>query len=263
MSDVEAIARQIDRLVWAVGDTVRAQHQALPASSTLEAATFGPLLNLIAFRHHLTEALIRRRYIYRPEQMMTTFVADLVSARLFIRDGDHLTPTELLTPIVAEVDHAIDVACRELWLGHEDTVMAASPMAREVLHASDGGHGLVAVAQVINEATDPFHCFWQRLTGLRLVRNEAHVDAWTAFDLSASDVEVLSGAWAGTALQGSTTPSENLIKHGYAADEEVTSEGLAVRQQIEDATDDGVSAAFAGVDSSAFLEMLTTLPPWS
>lgn len=263
MSDVDATAGQIDRLVWAVGDAVRARHGTLPASSALEAATFGPLLNLIAFRDHLTEKLIRRRYIYRPEQLMTTFLADLVSTGLFTRDGDHLTPTELFTPIVTEVDHAIDVSCRELWLAHEDTVLTASLMAHEVLHASGGGHGLVAVAQVIDEAIDPSHCFWQRLTGLRLVRNEAHVDAWMAFDLSAGDVEVLSSAWAGTALQGSTTPSENLIKLGFAADGEVTTEGLAVRQQIEDATDDGVSAAFAAIDSSAFLEMLSTLPPWS
>ena len=263
MSDLEELAHETDRLVWAVGDTVRAKGGELPIASTLEPSTFGPLLNLLPFRNRLTAPLIRRRYIYRPQQIMTEFLADLVTTGLFTRDGDALTPTDHVEALNVEVVAAIDALWGELWRSHEETVLRASPLARQVLDAAKGRDGLVALAQQADEATDPFHRFWQRLSGLRLVRNEAHVDAWRAHDLGPGDVEVLTGAWEGTALQSPVTYTGNLIGAGYATDHAVTEAGLLARRQIEDTTNAGVLAAFSVIDSAAFTEDLSTLPPWS
>lgn len=262
MSDVETIAREIDRLVWAVGDKVRPQHETLPASAALAAPTFGALMNLIPFRDQLSVSLVRRRFIYRPERTMEAFLADVETGGYFERDGDQLIPTDLLAPIADEIGHAIDVVCREFWQPHEGSMLTASDMAREVLLAGEDSDGLVNVAQQAPEAKDPYHRFWQRLSGLRLIRNEAHVAAWRAFGLSPGDVEVLTSEWAGTDLQSPAVYSDNLIEHGYSKNEAVTAAGLGVRQQIEDATDEGVSSAFSVIDAPAFLELLVALPPW-
>lgn len=263
MSHIEPIARQIDRLVWGVGDAVRAKHSIMAASSMLKPSTFGPLMNLLPMRDHLTVGLVRRRYIYRPEAVMTEFVADLVETQLFTRDDERLVPTPKIDPVIEEVRAAVDAISQDFWSGHEATVLQVSAAARTVLEASDDRDGLVAVAVLVDEASDPFHCLWQRLTGLRLVRNEAHVHAWTDAGLSPGDVEVLTGAWAGTTLQAPAAPSIALRSLGCThADGSVTDAGLTLRQGIEDATDAGVSTAFRTIDTAAFLKSLQSLPPW-
>lgn len=264
MADLEELAHETDRLVWAVGDTLRARRDEMAVASTLEQSTFGPLVNLMPFRHHLTESMARRRYIYRPEAVMTSFLADLVESGLFTKDGDVLTPTDKAEALNDEVEAAADVVSRGFWESHEDTVHRVSPMARQVIDAARGRDGLIALAQEIDEPADPFHLLWQRLTGLRLVRNEAHVDAWRALDIGPHDVEVLTGAWAGagTLLQAPVTYSDTLIDLGFVKDDAVTEAGLIARRQIEDTTNAGVEAAFSVIDSEAFTAELSTIPPW-
>ena len=261
--DVEPIARQIDRLVWAVSDGVRAQREQMETCSTISAPTFGAGINLLYFRDDLTESLIRRRFIYRPDAALQTFIDDLSSGELFVRDGDRLVPTARLSAVVEEVDLAVSLKGREFWHAHEADMLEASAMSRQVIDAGVDTDGLVAVAQAAAEPADAYQCFWQRLSFLRLLRNEAHVNAWKPFELQPRDVEALTGAWAGTALQAPATYSENLVDRGYVANGAVTSEGLAARQAIEDATDDGVRAAFGSIDAVRYLELVTLLPTWA
>ena len=261
MSLLTEIAAEIDRPVWAVSGAVRDQHRDLPVASTLELGTFAPLINLLAFRDHMTEELIVRRYIYRGEAGMAGFMQNIVDADLFTREGSRLLPTDKLTGLANEVNDAVDRVCDQLWSGHEELTSPVSEMARSVLDAADDRHGMVAIAQNQDEASNPLHRLWARLTALRLVRNEAHVEAWQAAGLGAADVEVLTEAWAGTALQGEPTHSQNLIDLGFVSDGEVTQAGLEARSQIETATDDGVRAAYEAVDSREFLEHLGRLPP--
>ena len=265
MSTDVSIAGEIDRLVWAVGDTVRATQTSLPIASTIESGTLGPLFNLLPFRDHLTESVVRRRYVYLPDQVMTTFLDNVTTAGLFTRESDRLVPTERLESIAQELAAAVAAQAREFWRPQEETALAAGLMAERVLRAAGDRDGLVALAQMIEEPADPFHCLFQRLSGLRLVRNEAHAAAWRALGLGPRDVEALTDAWAGTALQAPATMSERLAKAGYVSDSPseqiVSSAGLEARQQIEDATDAGVKSALDEIDRSAFLDLLSVLPP--
>ncbi|MFT7474243.1 MAG: hypothetical protein ACI81L_001168 [Verrucomicrobiales bacterium] len=261
--DVEQIARQTDRLVWAVSDAVRAQREQLPACSAISAPTFGAGINLLYFQHDLTESLIRRRFIYRPENALKAFVDDLSDGEYFVRDGDRLIPTAQLRPVVDEVNLAVRSRGREFWHEHESEMVEASAMSRDVIDTGVDTDGLVAVAQEAAEPDDSYQCFWQRLSFLRLLRNEAHVNAWRPFELHPRDVEALTGAWAGTALQAPVDYSDDLVERGYVVDGSVTKDGLAARRAIEDATDDGVRAAFGVIDAARFLELVTLLPPWA
>lgn len=261
MSQVELIARHTDRLVWAVGDVVRAEQDTFAVSSDLPSDVFGPLLNLIPWRHQLTEDLIRRRYLYRPPAVMDTFISNLEETGLCRKVDDRLVPTDLLALVATEVNAAVDATTHQLWHNHRDEVALVSDLARHVVHAARDRHGLVALAQSAPEAANLFHRCWQHLTALRLVRNEAHVDAWSEFGLQPGDVEVLTDAWAGTKLQAPIVHSENLYAHNLVADGAVTTHGIEVRQQIEDATDAGVAEAYGVIDTAAFLDALRTLPP--
>lgn len=261
MSELTEIAHLIDRPVWAVSGAIREQHQDLPVASALAADTFGPLINLLPFRNQLTEPLILRRYIYRDPDVMKSFADDLVGADLFERTGDNLSPTPTVKALAAEVSSAVDAVCLDLWGADRAVVDTVSEMARTVLDTATDRHGLVGLAQEIVEPDDALHRLWWRLTALRLVRNEAHVTAWTNVGLTASDVEVLTSAWAGTSLQSERSPSEELESRGWFLDGSVTEEGLHIRQLIEDGTDDVVREALTAVDSAAFLALLTELSP--
>lgn len=258
-----AAAPEIDRLVWAVRDAVRARYDELPSATVLTAPTFWPLINLMPFADQLSESFIRRRYIYRPQPALAAFFAELESGGFLARDGDRLRPTERLAPIGEEVRLATAAATAELWRPHEEVVVPASAMARTVLDAGPVRDGLVQVAIRAPEPEDPFSRFWQRLAGLRLLRNEAHVDAWRAAGLTALDVEALTGTWTpGDAeLQAPVSFSDRLAALGYVADGNVTDAGVAARQRIEDATNEGVAEAFATIDHQSFAEMLRMLPP--
>lgn len=261
MTELRLIAAEIDRLVWAVSHTVRDQRETLAVASTLPASTFGPIINLLPFRDQMTDAFVRRRYIYRPETVNTDFITSLGETGLFTRAGDRLVPTDSLAPLVDEVNAAIDTACRDFWTAHTELALSISQTAGLVLENATDRDGLVLAAQGLDEAQDPLHRCWQRLTALRLVRNEAHVAAWQSFDLSAADVEFLTAARAGATPGTSADLSGEMNRRGLVADALVTEAGSALREQIEDATDDGVAAAFDGIDRTVLWDQLRNLPP--
>ncbi len=261
MSELTAIAHLIDRPVWAVSGVVKERQQDLEIAGSLPVSTFAPLINLIPFRDDLTVSLINRRYIYRDPQVTAAFVEALGEAGLFERDGDQLSAAPRVQALANEVNATVDIICSELWGADDEHALSVSKMARRVLDAATDRHGLVGFAQRTTEPTDTLHQLWSRLTALRLVRNEAHVAAWTDVGLTPNDVEVLTSAWAGTATQGDSAPSQGLIERGFVTDGVVNEEGLRVRQQIEDATDDGVRQAYAAIDTSRFLDLLIDLAP--
>jgi hypothetical protein len=259
---LQSVAREIDRLVWAVGDEARLRHQRhqMPASDALEPALFGPVFNLVPFIDDLTESFVRRRYIYRPTGTIDSFVAAVVDRGYFHRDGDVLTPSPELGPITLEIGATTRTISRELWGEHLTTAQSSSASARAVLERSPIRDGLARAAVEAAEPDDEFHRLHQRLAGLRLLRNEAHVDAWRPMGLQPADVEALTSAWAGSMLQAPLVMSPRLEALGFAHDGEVTSDGLAARQRIEEQTDAGVANAFSAVDVAAFLDELTSLP---
>lgn len=257
-----ALAPEIDRLVWAVGNRVRDLHgsASMPAASELPPPVYGTLFNVLPFVDDLTESFVLRRYIYRPPEAMTQFFETLISGGYMTRSGDRLTPAAPLEPIRAELAAGIQDVAGSLWGEHTDAVQAASTAARTVLESSRVCDGLAQAAVAAPEPENAFQCLHQRLAATRLTRNEAHVEAWRGLGLAPGDVEVLTDAWAGTKLQAPLTVSERLQDLGYVRNGRVTTEGLAARQRIEDETNEGVAEAFASVDQEAFLSALVELP---
>lgn len=254
------IASEVDRLVWTIRDAVRARRADLEIGSALSPGTFNPLINLLSFRDHLSESFIRRRYIYRPENKLECFFQELVEGEYLIAKNDDLIVSEKLAAIGDEIAVEMSAACRALWSEHEGTVGRASAMARTVIDAGDIRDGLLQVATTSEESSEPYRRFWQRLSALRLLRNEAHVDAWRSHGLMPLEIEALTDAWAGTLMQAPVEYSNGLRDLGYVADGIVTPVGIAARQHIEDATDAGVADAFATIDTETLLMILRSLP---
>lgn len=254
------IASEIDRLVWSVRDVVRANRADRPTNSAVSPAAFVLLINLLSFPDHLSEAFIRRRYIYRPQDQLDAILNELIDGGYLIPAGDQLIVSETLAGIADELAADMVAACRDLWSSHEDAVTLASAMARTVVDAGEVRDGLLQAAATSEESPDPFRQFWQRLSALRLLRNEAHVDAWRSLGLAPSDVEALTDAWAGTPVQAPVAYSDRLRELGYVEDNSVTPTGVAARQQLEDETDAGVASAFAAIDAEEFLKILRSLP---
>lgn len=136
---VAAIAPEVDRLVWAVRDRVRARRTEMPASATLSASAFNPLINLMSFPDQLSESFIRRRYTYRPDPALGAFFAELEDGGYLVRSGDRLVLTDRMEPIAGEIGSAIAEAGRGLWIAHRPQVEAASAMARRVMEAGPPG----------------------------------------------------------------------------------------------------------------------------
>jgi len=254
------IASEVDRLVWTIRDAVRARRANLEVGSALSPGTFNPLINLLSFPDRLSESFIRRRYIYRPENKLQAFFQELVDGEYLIAKNDGLIVSEQLAAIGDEIATEMSAACRGLWSEHEGAITRASAMARTVIDAGDIRDGLLQVATTSEESSDPYRRFWQRLSALRLLRNEAHVDAWRSQGLVPSEIEALTDAWAGTLMQAPVEYSERLRDLGYVADGIVTPAGIAARQHIEDATDAGVADAFAKIDAETFLMIIRSLP---
>lgn len=257
-----AIAPEIDRLVWGVNGHARtlADPDVFVAAG-LPATAFGTLNNLVPFLDDLTESFARRRYLYRPAGVVDDFIEAAVAAGCWRREGDRLVATELLRPVRAHLEAITHTAAHHFWDGHDATVITASEQARAVLEASPARYGLARAAVAAPEPADPLHRFHLRLAGLRLLRNEAHVEAWRAHDLDPGEVEVLTAAWAGTEIQSGASDLSGLVQRGLVADGGVTEAGLAARQDIEDKTNAGVAPAFSVIDQQAFFEALRGLPP--
>lgn len=256
------LAPEIDRLVWAVNDRAIGEEAdaQFRADSGLSPSAFGTLNNLLPFVDDLTESVVARRYLYRPVATVQEFIAAMIDGGFLIREGDHLRSTERLLPITSELERALLDASRHYWAAHLGSVATASNAARRVLDTSPARDGLTRQAAAAPESQDACLRLYQRLAGLRLLRNESHVDAWRAHGLQPAEIEVLTDAWAGSSTQ-SPIITDSLRDKGLVDGTGVTEAGLVLRQQIEDATNDGVGDAFSVVDEEVLLSALIALPP--
>lgn len=227
----------------------------------MDPGSFGTLNNLVPFVDMLTEEFVLRRYLYRPPEVLKAFVAEMVSGGFFVREGDRLRPTVRLQPVLDELNQAVCNAARYFWTHDRDNVEAASGPVGRILEASPERFGLAQAAIAARKPDDLFHRFHYRLAGLRLLRNEAHVEAWRAHDLTPGEIEMLTAAWAGSDIQAPMVMTSRLEERGFVADGQVTSEGLKLRQVIEDETNVGVASAFGVVDLERLYAALVLLPP--
>ncbi len=257
------LAPEIDRLVWAVNFRAR-DHEVdytILENAGLNPALYGTLSNLVPFVDMLSEEFVVRRYLYRPPEELVQFVGELVDSGLLVREGDQLRKTIRLQPVLDEIDTAICNSARHFWVNHRVTVEAAAGPLRRILEASPERYGLAQAALSGNKPDDLFHRFHYRLSGLRLLRNESHVEAWRRHGLTPADVEVLSAGWGGGEVPAGMGSTDRLEERGLFADGVVTAAGLSLRQSIEDDTNAGVASAFASVDQGALFAALVSLPP--
>jgi len=249
--------------VWAVNGRARNHEidEAVIEGVGFPEAALGLFNNLFPFVDMLSEHFILRRYIYRPPWAIHEFVEELVAKGFLERQDDRLEPTSRLSPVVEELDQATRYAARHYWIDHRVTVEAAQGPVRRVLEASPERYGLAQAALAGRKPDDLFHRFHYRLAGLRLLRNEAHVEAWQAQDLTADEIDTLTAAWAGTEAPTPLVLPKRLERRGLLADGKVTEAGLELRAQIEADTNAGVASAFSTIDQTALHAALVSLPP--
>lgn len=258
-----ALAPEIDRLVWAVNFRAR-DHEVdytILENAGLNPDSYGTLSNLVPFIDMLSEEFVLRRYIYRSPDELKVFIAEMVDAGLLVRDGDKLRKTVQLQPVLDEINTAIRNSARHFWVNHRVTVEAAAGPVRRILEASPERYALAQAALSGQKPDDLFHRFHYRLSGLRLLRNESHVEAWRVHELTTGEVEVLSAGWGGGEIHEGLGTTARLEERGLFADGAVTTAGISLRQSIEDDTNAGVASAFATVDQPALFAALVSLPP--
>jgi hypothetical protein len=119
---------------------------------------------------------------------------------------------------------------------------------------------------------DPLGDMWRLADTLREYRGDAHIAAWTSAGLDATEVGLLTELYWGLPLRTyirtrawSDDDLDNaegrLLARGLLADGVLTTEGRAVREQVEVATDTQCQVIVDTLGSD-FDELLSILGPW-
>ena len=183
------------------------------------------------------------------------------------------TPEQLLDARLA----AMDLALRRV-LGDEivtsDAVARAAHLAAAAVAACDmPGRPLGAANQAIADPGEPHLRLWQALTAIREHRGDGHVDALVAAGVSPSEALALQAATGRSPADGLranrgwsdddwSTAAATLTERGLLDESAtITRAGVALRQEIEDATDRLAAPIAAGLATSEAEELVTLLRP--
>jgi hypothetical protein len=138
------------------------------------------------------------------------------------------------------------------------------------------GRPLAAGNQAVEAPSEPWARFWQASTTLREYRGDGHIAALVSADLNVVESLVLTAAWAAghidtTLLRSSRRLSDEAWKRAtddlaarnlLTADGDLTDEGRAVRDDIEDRTDQAATRPWSKLTPERGTELyglLTTL----
>ena len=233
-------SRQVERLVTAVHRTVVARHgsQLRPLIERLQLRSPGHLVDLAEFlaAGTWTMDVVRLRFPYREDGVVEMF-HDLLTAGLI--DGDR-QPAGQLAHLVRVVLAARSETAETLWAGNLD---AAQEGADEALQHAAGS--LVELFRAVPEPSEPAHRLHHVLNGVRYGRLDAHVSAWQAQKLQATEIVALSAA--NESGHRVAVPAGLLDRGWIEAGGSITNDGRTARAAIEADTNARCDAMFDGV----------------
>ena len=159
------------------------------------------------------------------------------------------TLTDAPTICAARTDGAVAQLVRILGPDPDGLGQVTTLLSRACEGLRPEGKPLYAGLVSLGLPGEPVADMWRLTDCLREYRGDAHVAAWTAAGFDAAEIGLLTElywglpmrtyvrtrAWSDEDLDGAT---ERLRARGYIADDSLTDEGRAAREQVEVATDD-------------------------
>jgi hypothetical protein len=134
-------------------------------------------------------------------------------------------------------------------LGDVDVTDVVAVLRRGIDAADDSGRTLYAGVRALGWPEDPMGQLWRACDLLREQRGDSHMVVWLASSLSPVEVNVLTELWLGMPLGAYTalrrgwseadiaTAVAGLEARGLVSAGEITPEGRAFREDLEDRTD--------------------------
>jgi Helix-turn-helix family len=249
MGTASLIAPEIDRIVLGVNAAIGSRYGdevgAAAASIGLEAP--GPLIQFADFilGGALTVALRDTRFPYMAPGTIEAFFADLESRGKLALDDGAYEPDAATRAMLETLIRLRGSVAHELWSDIHDIVDSAlelSSPARDVIT----DHFLVASAhRALPEPEEECLRLHHRLTTLRYVRTQAHIDAWRERHMTPQQIVAMTRLWHGE--QSDDRPALLALSERGWVDEDLAKlapSGLAEREAIEADTNAGVEPVF-------------------
>jgi hypothetical protein len=143
-----------------------------------------------------------------------------------------------------------------------DGIERLATIVRTACDAADvGGRPFAAALLALGWRDDPLADAWHGAEVLRELRGDAHVSAWRGRGVTGPQAHILleywyqiggcgfRSVWGWTAAQLDEAEA-NLVDRGLVRDAELTPYGRAVRDEIEDATDEAMLAVMRAIADS-------------
>jgi hypothetical protein len=157
--------------------------------------------------------------------------------------------TDQATMLAARQDGAVGSLQRILGEQPEGLQWATDVLHRMALAATTEGRALFSGLLSLGIPAEPMAAFWRVTDLVREHRGDGHIAAWVGADLDATEIGLLTDPWRGQPLRswvrsrGWTDDEleaacDRLRVRGYLAGDELTDAGRALREQVEQATDD-------------------------
>ena len=212
----------------------------------------------------LTQQMATSRSPYRPREVVRARIHELVEQGLVEHRGKALAATDDLRPLIRAFMDARADAAATLWRGHEDDVDQASRTAQELRELASDDHVVASAHRALPAPDDPYLCLHSRLVTLRYIRQHDHVEAWSAYGLTAAAAVAMTALWQGEDVDASAGLTE-LVSRDLASDDPpaLNDAGRHMRAEIETDTNERAQAIFSalGEDETAeFLAVLRRLP---
>jgi hypothetical protein len=183
------------------------------------------------------------------------------------------TKVDAATICAARTKGAVDQLVRVLGPAPEGLADATELLAQAVGPLRPEGKPLFAGLRSLGLPGDPVGDMWRLADQLREYRGDAHTAAWTSAGLDATEVGLLSELYWGLPLRSYirtrawsdeqlTAAEARLSERGLLAEGAFTSEGRALRESVEEATDLQCVVILDALGSSLD-RLLAVLTPWA
>lgn len=176
--------------------------------------------------------------------------------------------------LAARLDGSVAALRRVLGPAAEGPAVArAGELAsRAAAGAPRGGRALFAANQGLDEPTEPLARLWHSATLLREHRGDGHVAALLAAGIGGRESHVFHALSAGFTVDDYRASRDftddewaqcldSLTRKGFAADGELTEQGRAVKNGIEDVTDRLAAEAYTTLSVGERDELIALLEP--
>jgi len=135
------------------------------------------------------------------------------------------------------------------------------------------GHSIYAGLRSLGFPGDPMGDFWRAADLLREHRGDSHIAAWIAHGFDATEISLITEPYIGLPMRTYSRSRawsdadfdaalERMSSRGYFEDGQITQEGPAAREAVEDATDLQETSIVEAIGDD-FDELCGILEPWA